>query len=1460
MALEDIRQLLEDRLRDLVPTESLDPGSRAQVEFIEPILAKLGTDPLSTDVDAFIQDRFAQEFPDIFSGSPSFVSDIFCKPLQVILEPLRRETQLIKQNQSLKNPSVLSDEDADALVANVFDERPPGGLATGAARLYYANPTNSSAEITNRFFTSGGLSFFPTSPVSITAEEMVFNREGALFFFDLQVQAKEIGSEYNIDINTLTGVEGIFGVVKVGNPRKFQDGASSLDTPSFVAAASQALSERSLVTRRGASARINKDFAGQVRAIQVIGAEDDEMQRDLLVAASPGHAWLTGTVNLYKQVAYVRCRTVDGDPSIDVLNVGDTLYVYLPQAAYPGLVDTTRLVRLTVTKVMAGPVNDVAPYRVAYFCQFAGTLPVAVSGAVTLEGGFAKKGTVQISSIPDVGAVSLTAPNGQIHVYGHTDIYVRPILQPVSTALPTGIYDYQNFIQRENLTTIAASNQISDSGNVDFAAMGVAPGDMLTIDQGSDAGTYIIGAVVTTSLYLTVNLTTSATKIRYRVMKKVRIDPFEPKIPKFPFGTNLSNDLSTTIGSNKFVLQLNNVANYGAQVGDIVRIKGGLDAGDFTITGFDTILGGRGLLVDRLAKSSAANLNYEIFTALDKVSRPLVRVKQIDLLDSSKQTTGITVPPADAIAVVPTTKFTTAKVRASSARKSGYVLPDLAPLYISGLIPNANFAATSGDRRYSLSIDVAQGNYRSMLSADGYKAELDFRTDSKGTCSYFLSVAETTTDPVNLPPIDPKPGDCLYIKSGPNQGSYLIRTVYKFKFHNAAAQEVQCYFLQIYGSFPVDVFGQIISFLQAQGVSITAIPGTGDISFPTFFQSFRDTLGSKIDTAIVNTGASSPGATALQAMVADQVQCDYDWGDPSRGVLRTYFQEPTTFEQWTALNATPTLFSYLSSTGEVVKYRPNPNLYTKQALYPARLTSDVNPMAYPRDLDASVGGTATFTDTTKPTPFALGVQAGDVVSVNVEIFFFGTSKTRQMAIQTVAGSSIITAPSATGTPFDVTMEGTLLSIEEGADLAMYRVVKFIDSNNLQLDRALTATTLSILAQGSGATWQFTGGSDVVTTASPASPSLSGKYLTLFGIDTNYVGSFPITSIVGTAITVNRGSAGHFPASLGTAAYWVITDAPGTAPTVIGTATTLVGVRGIRMYTNASYDFVVSAVPFNNASSYTLTYNGTIPDGFHQPYRIYRPNVRRVTTSEMNQNTDGAYFYFDTEVVSLSPHDGANLQDDAYLTLIDGTYRSDGYRHVVIDSNLSYSMEETGWLDLPLRILPIGSSDRQDNFISVVGSPVLITYEKADLVSQLQTFVDSPLDRVTTSNTLVRHFLPQFISYDATYFGGSAPSTIAQSIIDHINSLQIETPLDVSEDLEKLIINAGGNPETPTKVMLVTHDWKRKRWLETSQNRIGGTTTTVPYAGTPRVSYFVPGPDVSGKESPGFGERINLIRG
>lgn len=1487
MANEDFKTFLETRLRALDPSIDLDAGSPAQTQFIEPVLTRLGTDPFETDISSFITDRFKQEFPDLFAGDPGVIRDVFVKPLILLWEPFKREIATLKRNQSLQDPLLLADEEADALVANWFDERSSGGYAVGVVRVFFANPTNTQVQVDTRFYTADGKNYLASSPVSVMAEEMAFNRSGTLFFMDVPVKAESVGAEYNIEANEITGVTGIYGYVRVTNPRRFTEGKTRIDTPSFVAQAQQSLTERSLVTRRGASARLRSVFQGDVRAVQVIGARDVEMERDILVAESPGHAWLQGQVSMYGSLAFVQCRSVDDPETTTVPSPGDTLLVYLSQyvPAFASLDQSKRMLKLRVEEMLAGPMPHTSPpFQVSYLVRWSGEIPTGITlpAPLVAEGGFAKKGVVKISSLPSVGDVDLTVNNQEVHVYGHSDVYVRPVLQTTSKAVLSNVVDdpraQETKIHRTTLVTNggAASNQnrLSDPG-FDFVANGVERGDIVSIENGDDAGSYTVGEVTASNIFLTQNLTKSATGIRYKVFKKLHVNLFEPRVPKFPFGSLPNNDLTTLIGSNVFVVT-QDMIDFGVQVGDTFRVFDGLSQGDYTVTGFDG--GGDRLILDRNAGATETGLRYEVFTSLEPVLLPLVRVKSLTILDSAQQSTGISIPPAEPVALVPACDFTAAQVRGRSQRRSGFVLPALtAPDGTDDYVTGPNVAATTGDRRYSLGFDPADGTFKAMLFPNGDRAEFLFPTDADNRCSYFMATAEDTTKSVNFPPIDPKPGDALTIKSGPNKGSYLIDKVRKFKFKNATNKEVWLYFVKIYGVFPVDVFREFIKFLDDNGQTITKITNSsGTVPFPEFFTLQYDSLGTKLHNVLTSEGATSPGAAFLQQAIEGLLEVDYEWGDPARGTVRSYFVEPTLFQQHTGLHPFPTIYEYLTASGEVLGFRPDPLRYEKHEVIPARLTEDASPLDYPRDMTNATATAPTFSDITRPSMFAAGVFPEDVLSVHPETLFHGSTgqaNDRMTAVQTLSGSTIITAPASSSNPFTEEMVGNVLFIEEGADKGGYRVVKFLSPTQITLDKALSVTTPSLVslvgvnATGSGGSWGHDGSVNKLTmpTSQGWGAALVNKYVTLYGINSSFQGSYKILAAPSsTQLNLERpAAAGNFPSFPQTQARWVITDAPVSPPKVVGTATELHGLRPIRMYDDVASDHTITAVTTSPSVS-QVTLATAAPQGVRQPYRIYRRDLRRVNPTEMAAHKEGPLYYFDTEVVSLGPSAAHNISKDAYLTLRPRTYWCNGYRFRADDYTLTYSMKESGVVELPLRVLPLDSADSLDSFLTVAQAPVEVSYERADIVKQFQEFLDSPEDRVTAANMLARHFLPAYVSYDASYSGGSAPSVVAKDVIEYIDNLPIETPIDVSE-LQHLIEKRGGNPETPTKVVAIIHDWNRRMWAEFSDNKIGlvdpanPTKTWVPYHGTPRVSYFVPGQDASGQDEVADGERIYLTR-
>src|SRR5690349_1371326 len=123
---DELRNFMEGRLLAYDPSIDLSPNSPAQLQIIDPVIQRFGEDPFSTDIPTFIKDRLVQEFPDMAADSGGMLEDILTKPLQLLLEPFKREVELVKIGASISNASIMSEEEANALGANWFVDRDDG--------------------------------------------------------------------------------------------------------------------------------------------------------------------------------------------------------------------------------------------------------------------------------------------------------------------------------------------------------------------------------------------------------------------------------------------------------------------------------------------------------------------------------------------------------------------------------------------------------------------------------------------------------------------------------------------------------------------------------------------------------------------------------------------------------------------------------------------------------------------------------------------------------------------------------------------------------------------------------------------------------------------------------------------------------------------------------------------------------------------------------------------------------------------------------------------------------------------------------------------------------------------------------------------------------------------------------------------------------------------------------------
>jgi hypothetical protein len=243
---------------------------------------------------------------------------------------------------------------------------------------------------------------------------------------------------------------------------------------------------------------------------------------------------------------------------------------------------------------------------------------------------------------------------------------------------------------------------------------------------------------------------------------------------------------------------------------------------------------------------------------------------------------------------------------------------------------------------------------------------------------------------------------------------------------------------------------------------------------------------------------------------------------------------------------------------------------------------------------------------------------------------------------------------------------------------------------------------------------------------------------------------------------------------------------------------------------------------------------------------------------MAQRRDGAFYYMDVPVVGYGPGEEMNIPTGEGL-LITGRSKIDGYTFLVEDENFTFSHIEQISLILPTSVLPVGSTPELDNEFALASQSLQISYDNAPLVQDLQRFYDSPLDRITTANMLVRHFLPAFVSMDGTYYGGSSEPDVAKDIIEYINNIDPEVG-EIRTDLIQDIIKRKGatKVQLPITLIALIHGTDRRIRGMRSQTYLGANDLPF-FKGTFKQSYFISGQDASKMYPRPTGEQIYLTR-
>jgi hypothetical protein len=412
-------------------------GSALWAQVIEPTFELLGTDPFDTDIRAFLKDRITQAFPLVSAQDGDALVDLLITPLEVLLEPLKREIQIIRKGQSARYPENLRLEDARDLAANFFIEWRSGTRSSGVVRVYFAAPTFLTVLPTAEFSTAGGLLFYPTRAVSVRPETMLLYRSGQEFYADIPVVSAESTTGHNITKGSITGVRGITGFTRLANLNAFAGGTDPETAVELLSRVQASLAERTLNVRRGIVARLETDFTSIVD-VEVVGYGDPEMMRDIITGGGEGSVIASGVCFIVGQFVLMfstfEDRGSDGTGAIaegDEIELNFWSFLYSTEAGAANekfKIDTILFdSRNSITQM-----PSILLFRIdnvpSVTAPIAGTLPGVLPGVFAVV---RSTGKIEISDIPggilspDTLRGTIEINDNEVHVGGHYDVWLR---------------------------------------------------------------------------------------------------------------------------------------------------------------------------------------------------------------------------------------------------------------------------------------------------------------------------------------------------------------------------------------------------------------------------------------------------------------------------------------------------------------------------------------------------------------------------------------------------------------------------------------------------------------------------------------------------------------------------------------------------------------------------------------------------------------------------------------------------------------------------------------------------------------------------------------------------------------------------------------------------------------------------------------------------------------------------
>lgn len=213
----------------------------------------------------------------------SAIRDLFIKPATELSRSFITELEGIRNGMSFLNIESMTEDEADALAANLIVARKSGAKATGVVRLYFDKAFNFDLPAETMFNSSSGLHFYSINRTIISKEEMQANFDGNLYYIDIIAEGESAGAAYNVGPGEIVSCSDINNpsLMLVTNESYFSGGESRETNKELYERVKLAITTRCLNTTRGVKFQFIEAFTF-LRKVTVIGKGDPEMIRDTL--------------------------------------------------------------------------------------------------------------------------------------------------------------------------------------------------------------------------------------------------------------------------------------------------------------------------------------------------------------------------------------------------------------------------------------------------------------------------------------------------------------------------------------------------------------------------------------------------------------------------------------------------------------------------------------------------------------------------------------------------------------------------------------------------------------------------------------------------------------------------------------------------------------------------------------------------------------------------------------------------------------------------------------------------------------------------------------------------------------------------------------------------------------------------------------------------------------------------